>query len=580
MSWLLKIGLAGVQDWIAQARKTRDLAAGSRWVAEVAGAILAEGAAPGSGCAPLLPAAGGAAAAPHQLLFRVDGGEKEAKAAGERLAAKAKARWSELAAEGLGWWAARTRLATLARPLAELQIPGSIELYWVAVPESGDYEADFRRISERFDLRRQTRTFAQQPEIANRLGHPPRTCKICGSRVAVLQPGSATSSNGSSRLGSGEYLCGPCAAKRGWTPAGLSPPSTRRLAASRWFGDPAAATLIAELQKSDDGREWLLELEDDPPPPAKAPVPGVAEALGSLRGLSPYYAIVAFDGDEMGQWLSGRKGTAGKLLEQFQTDLSAALCEFAAALQALSTASRGGPYLVYCGGDDALALLGLDDLLPWIDQVGQLWKRKVATPMSSIGQVPSLTLAASVLHAKEPFQPALRRLRALLEEAKEQGGRDCIAIHCRIHSGSEVTYFGDWRDDAARFASLVECLGNWRRTDGGQRPAAPVLTSRRSEAAPGRLPQTLLGNARPLFAAPMSLDEARAFRNEVRRLARQGAMRPAAEALWAPVEEWLLGRCESSYGSGLRRGWTAFEGALKAAEFLARQLDWPLGGTR
>ena len=69
--WLLKIGVGGVQGFIAQARKTRDLAAGSRLVGRAmqAGIAHLDGLTPGERISPIDPAN----ACPHQALYRLRG---------------------------------------------------------------------------------------------------------------------------------------------------------------------------------------------------------------------------------------------------------------------------------------------------------------------------------------------------------------------------------------------------------------------------------------------------------------------------------------------------------------------------
>jgi hypothetical protein len=90
---------------------------------------------------------------------------------------------------------------------------------------------------------------------------------------------------------------------------------------------------------------------------------GQAEVTAALKAEehSPYFAVLAMDGDEMGKWLSGEKTRQGPTRE-FREDLSERLSNFA--LRCVRPIVEGcDGRLIVAGGEDVTALLPADTAL-------------------------------------------------------------------------------------------------------------------------------------------------------------------------------------------------------------------------
>lgn len=113
---------------------------------------------------------------------------------------------------------------------------------------------------------------------------------------------------------------------------------------------------------------------------------------------SKYYAILAFDGDDMGKRL-------GKLSVAQQKELSLTLSENAQKLQSIIDDKSKGK-TVYAGGDDFLALVNLT----YLDEV--------LSEVKSIFTDVSVSTAITIAHYKTPLQKVLLLNRSLLNETK------------------------------------------------------------------------------------------------------------------------------------------------------------------
>lgn len=573
-SWLLKLGVGGVQEQIAQARKLRDLAAGSTLVSGAIAAAL--GRVPRlDGVTPLLPttpSARGTARgdAPNQVVLRVQGDEQAVQATAQELEGAIRdffdQAWEAAAKAGPGVANARQREPeAVAR-----QIKTAVDLCWVAVPETGDYRADFKSLQKAWDARRLSRTFGQLKPLT-KAGN--WTCSLCGQRAAVLTSGPRS-----------ERLCAPCARKRHWD-GGQRFVSTHVLGHRRFFTDSpfddARRSLAGYgcdetcqqqlLDDVDDDRldDALRRLDSADWNQARPQLEGLQQQLGKL---SAYYAVIALDGDHMGRRLAGEKLPDGESLEAYQGTLSRALGEFAAGLRERGTDLNATT--VYAGGDDALVFAPLDALLPLLTGAYAAWAQALAAVPPP---APTLSAYATVVHAKQPLQPVLHSLRHGLHTAKDLMARDCVAVAVTRHAGSAIEMHARWAE-LDRLVAAVEAFSDWRAGDRGRRPETEELDRRRREALPQRLLYTLARQLGPFFngAGDLALGRGTLAR-EVARLAGRSA---AAQEPWAPIGDWLLARASNpgSKPDSVRRvgppSWPAVWSALMTVAALARELSY------
>ncbi len=268
------------------------------------------------------------------------------------------------------------------------------------------------------------------------------------------------------------------------------------------------------------------------------------EALRTLRtlrnaamdlGIAPphaYLAVLALDGDRMGQLLSESQSPAE------HGAISDALVGFAQEEVPRIVEQEHGGRLLYAGGDDVLALLPVAHAFSAADRV----RLSLSRVLRDAGW-PNRTASAgiAIAHHTHPLESALRAARNAEHTAKEDYGRDALAIETLRRSGETTRVGLNWSykegvPDALKVVEEVRTLF-----------ATNVLSS--------KLPYDLRHEAPALAGVPA------AHQAELGRLLRRhwqakpvDAHRSAIEALAAqlaelcrkgrveiePLAEWLL----------------------------------------
>ncbi|MCB1795604.1 MAG: type III-B CRISPR-associated protein Cas10/Cmr2 [Candidatus Competibacteraceae bacterium] len=232
--------------------------------------------------------------------------------------------------------------------------------------------------------------------------------------------------------------------------------------------------------------------------------------IKTVFGTKPeaYYAFIMLDGDKMGAWLSGdedyslayqdtwhpqiRAAIAGKFkqddLKRYAETkrpvsparhiaISSALNSFALHLAPyiVETVCKGK--LIYAGGDDVLAMVSVDDLLPALallrlaysgvfptgDAADHAWRllgvddsrldiRKGHVLLRDrlyrvMGDKATASAGAVIAHHSAPLGAVLRQLRDAEKQAKNRGGRDAFAIRVLKRSGGMVKLVSRWFGD-------------------------------------------------------------------------------------------------------------------------------------
>jgi len=579
--WLVKIGLAGVQEQIADARMLRDLGAGSRLVSRCA--MTAADTLAAAGATILLPAGTGPSH-PHQTVARVEGDEAIVRGLLDTAVATASAWWAK-ALQPCGAPGALENAWSADPDAVSSQLASALEQYWVAIPETGDYRADYARLQRLYDDRRRSRTFDQPQFTAEATRRRYHACAQCGRRDGIV---AETILYG--KVPGRRSLCAVCAGKRVWSFSELpSFPSTHALARARYATDHAFDAMRSRLEAAGVGvakqRSAVEQLTS--PESASEGSPTADDPGDGARGaalftpderrmldleLGRYYALLLVDGDRMGRWLAG-EWSAGADLEASQSTLSASLAAFAGAIARL--AKSVDATVVYAGGDDAMLLTPLDGLFPLLTGVHDLWHTHVATGSSGVGgRLPTVTAHAMVLHEKQPLQPALREARSALERAKEIMDRDAFSILVQPHAGGSAELLAEW-DELENLIQAVEAVSTWRGADGTAPPQVADLEIRLGTRCPARLYYTIEREAAGFFDSDGKLGLRDAFARELDRLVGRSE---ASRSLFTPTRDWLVER--AGYGvvggrrPGSQRGRDALLHALRVASFLARQLEW------
>lgn len=230
--------------------------------------------------------------------------------------------------------------------------------------------------------------------------------------------------------------------------------------------------------------------------------------IKTLFGIKPeaYYALIMLDGDKMGAWLSGsgndglsyrlpykatwhpaiREAIQGKFadseLEKYLNEpraispsrhmaISAALNVFSLYLvrHVVEDVCKGK--LIYSGGDDVLAMVSVDDLLPALLLLRLVYSGLTTDGWEELEQLnlPKLTIrsggghvfynkrlyrvmgdkatasaGAVVAHHTAPLDMVLRQLRRAEKRAKNKGERDAFAITLLKRSGGATELTCKW----------------------------------------------------------------------------------------------------------------------------------------
>jgi CRISPR-associated protein Cmr2 len=471
-----------VQSFIAEARRTADLFAGSRILAELARAAGEALEAEGRGRL-VYPAVLGEDV-PNKLVAVVPW-EKVDSVAGAARAALFD-RWRRIADE------ARQELEPLGPPpddvwraIWERQTTNFWEVYWAAASLEGRTYAEAYSEADRVLAGvKRTRTFGPSEEEGLK-------DSLSGRREALhtrdLDAKRYWAEVGRSRGVTGavlrregrERLDALGAVKRFWPVArGQEFPSTSTVAVADFLErargklNPYRKAVEALLGKhlyhprpkdsewSYDGDLLYLEtltenrLRDSYG--LEKPDPGLLErARTELRDLykqvgaspTPYYGLLVLDGDGMGERIATCLEKDHP--EEAHRRLSNSLLAFSDRVKDL--AAMFGASLVYNGGDDVVALAPLSEAVPFARSLAEEFERT-----SQTSPVPGTASAGvAIAHHLYPLDAVVQAARRAEAKAKEVEGKAALCVTVLKRSGVIVTMRSRWKDFWPAFGDLA-----------------------------------------------------------------------------------------------------------------------------
>ena len=511
MTHLFLFTIGPVQSFIAQARKTRDLYAGSQILSELVEAGM--NAFPGTVIFPNK----GSQSKPNRFLGWVNhaGDDDALRDMGKAVEDAVRAAWQRMAkdaVEGLG----------PSRPNGyDEQIQNALQVFWVFQSAKEEtYHIAYRDIERTLGAIKNVRPVRQyhyQMENEETVyGERGRKCSLDGERNVKFYRMGSTDKNGEGYaverklflrnkdevaiirdrdgvgmgdLPPGEGLSAVSWVKRRYTPEGKesefeSFQSTAMIAALH-FEDQAnmhpALGQKYELFRSCFKKTWDAQLlfeenhttsyyhkqgiESGFASPSKA-----VESLKSLFGKykdqegtvhnikhpSGYYALLLFDGDSMGKWLSGANLQAGRNegaeLKQFHEDLAEKLGKFSQnAFQELNGVKGRA---IYAGGDDFLGFINLEHLFDVLSWMRVQFDEQINQKLDHKNKKESFTFSGGLLiaHYKTPLHVVLDWARATEKAAKKyihpHGQRkDTLGISVMRASGEITQAFVPWNLD-------------------------------------------------------------------------------------------------------------------------------------
>jgi len=502
-TFLFLFTIGPVQSFIAQARKTRDLYASSAILGELIQVAMTKVKdLPGEIIVPNYELE----AKPNRFLAKIS--HDDIQKFGEEIEAATKARWVEISLEsftkagvcnlpqanGFDEETMRkincTKLSHICPVETKNQIENFLEVYWVAIPydeHNDNYHKKHDELQKLLVAIKNTRQFTQIKEPAG------RKCSLDGERNALfyhpifdkkskadipdirkemtrkfIQPGAQYLYNRELRVG--EALSAVSLVKRFYAKKEKFP-STPRI---------ALFNVIGKIEKSDEGKNFrdLFETSFDKLDEQlyyeenlnevyfrknnyKHLLPKLSEIkfrqsiIQNTFGkqMTKYYAILVFDGDNMGKIWSGNNLQDGKDLLSFQKQLAECLGKFAEETQKFLKPPYGKT--VYSGGDDFLGFVNLNDLFEVMKKLREAYKSLVEDPIKtkfkeSFSGSLTFTAGVAIAHYKEPLSVVLGDARAAEKAAKEtfkDDDKNAFALSVLKHSGEARRCLFKWKHD-------------------------------------------------------------------------------------------------------------------------------------
>jgi CRISPR-associated protein Cmr2 len=462
MKYLISIAIGPVQDFIAAARRSRDLWFGSYLLSEISKA--AARALHSNGAQLLFPfadnldthlVAGSDFTAVNKILALADHPWQlceQAKEAAQKV-------WADAREQAIQGTQGKVQVD---RELMSSQANSMLEFHAVWVPyHPVQHQVSRERVELLLAARKAFRDFGQY-----NLGSDRPKSSLDGFRETVLLDKGRSTRLFESHLKRNERLDAVGVIKRFGKPFGqLSMPdfdSTIDVAGKPYvnriqnsgefdrywaFVSRHVGYKTCALLYDHDSRQLFDEEPEDLSPEDQETLKELAKIRKDIydkhgRPNPPYYALLVGDGDFMGRAIG--KFTAPSQNQDFSRELS----RFAQVARDIVNDHQGCP--IYTGGDDVMALLPLHTLLDCVQKVRQQFIQLLKEY--------SISFSAGVViaHALEPLSEVLRMARDTEGRAKRVSGKDAIALTVCPRSGADVEIEGKWETLVPLLRDIVE----------------------------------------------------------------------------------------------------------------------------
>ncbi|NLB68551.1 MAG: type III-B CRISPR-associated protein Cas10/Cmr2 [Lentisphaerae bacterium] len=203
---------------------------------------------------------------------------------------------------------------------------------------------------------------------------------------------------------------------------------------------------------------------------------------------SPYIAIIAMDGDEMGKWISGAKTPEfmKQLAQKANTYLSALMgtdklqrlltpsyhLQFSEALanfamhKAREVVEEHCGDLLYAGGDDVLAILPSTRVIECAQKLRKAFRLDYDGCLLLPGEKCEVSCGIAVGHMNAPLQMLVKEAQEAEKRAKQEYGRAAVAINVYKRSGEIIKWGCKWESCALDLMAEVSQLSSDEKLSG------------------------------------------------------------------------------------------------------------------
>ncbi|GIX35129.1 MAG: type III-B CRISPR-associated protein Cas10/Cmr2 [Lysobacteraceae bacterium] len=563
---LIEISFGPVQSFIAAARRSRDLWAGSRFLSEVVRAaarqLLKDGATLIYPTAATVDKDQGSNLS-NVILARVQ--EVDAARVAKLVAAAQQAgreRLKELAEEERQEW---KRVApALREALWNQQVAGALESYsaWSAWDGTDEgYRASYDALKTAFAQRKNTRDFAPAPALSREDAGLPKS-SLDGANESVLPRDRPLEMVRRMGISDGEQLDALGCMKRSFgrredftaLPRLAADPWLRQLAAhappelealNRAY-EPLVALGLATRCEGNEGayRDFPYDAgllfggslatarqrahdEDE-----RRALNALAEVLGRIGSQPcPYVALMMADGDRMGVFVDRCRNPTQ------HAAVSDAIAGFANQVPALARAHHG--HAIYNGGEDLMVAFPLDTVVEaacalsraFDAAVGGLVEELIVRPGLRREGVPTLRAGVAICHVTEPMgyirECAERAEKFAKGDAGSASQGHALGLRLHIRAGHEVALRLPFSDQAG-----FEALARWTEAFAqGELPSRVAYDTRSIGLTMQRMHRDGCGDEQgPLSPVLLEIADTE-FRRVLDRAQERGGRKPVAAAL-------------------------------------------------